>query len=84
MVGHGDEHVSLPVQDIQVREVTLTGIFRYVDTWPVAISLAATGRVDLDALVTARYGLEEVEAALTGDADPMSMKSVVVVNGEDR
>ena len=56
MVGHGDEHISLPVQDIQVREVTLTGIFRYVDTWPVAISLAAAGRVDLDALVTARFG----------------------------
>jgi len=84
MVGHGDEHISLPVQDIQVREVTLTGIFRYVDTWPVAISLAATGRVDLDALVTARFGLDEVEAALTSDADPMSMKSVVVVNGESR
>jgi L-iditol 2-dehydrogenase len=80
MVGHGAEHVSLPVQDIQVREVTLTGIFRYVDTWPAAISLAASGRVDLDALVTARFGLDEVETALTSDADPGSMKSVVVVN----
>jgi L-iditol 2-dehydrogenase len=80
MVGHGDEHISLPVQDIQVREVTLTGIFRYVDTWPTAISLAATGRVDLDALVTARFGLDDVEAALTSDDDPMSMKSIVVVN----
>jgi len=84
MVGHGDEHIALPVQDIQVREVMLTGIFRYVDTWPVAISLAATGMVDLDALVTARFGLEEVEAALTSDADPSSMKSVVVVNEEHR
>src|SRR5919112_3465838 len=45
MVGHGDEHISLPVQDLQLREVTLTGIFRYVDTWPVAIALAAGGRV---------------------------------------
>ena len=80
MVGHGDEHISLPVQDIQVREVTLTGIFRYVDTWPTAISLAATGRVDLDALVTAWFGLDDVEAALTSDDDPMSMKSIVVVN----
>ena len=84
MVGHGDEHISLPVQDIQVREVTLTGIFRYVDTWPVAISLAATGLVDLDALVTARFGLDEVEAALNSDSDPASMKSVVVVDEGDR
>jgi L-iditol 2-dehydrogenase len=80
MVGHGDEYISLPVQEIQIREVLLTGIFRYVDTWPTAISLAATGRVDLDALVTARFGLDEVEAALTSDNDPLSMKSIVVVN----
>jgi L-iditol 2-dehydrogenase len=84
MVGHGDEHISLPVQEIQVREITLTGIFRYVDTWPVAISLVAAGRVDLDALVTARFGLDAVEAALTSDDDPMSMKSVVVVNEGNR
>jgi L-iditol 2-dehydrogenase len=83
MVGHGDEYISLPVQDIQIREVLLTGIFRYVDTWPTAISLAAAGRVDLDALVTARFGLDEVEAALTSDDDPLSMKSIVVVNEEN-
>jgi L-iditol 2-dehydrogenase len=68
------------VQNIQIREVLLTGIFRYVDTWPTAISLVASGRIDLDALVTARFGLDEVEAALTSDDDPLSMKSVVVVN----
>ncbi len=84
MVGHGDERISLPVQDIQLREVTLTGIFRYVDTWPVAISLAAAGLVNLDSLVTARFSLDEVETALTSDAEPASMKSVVVVNGEGR
>ena len=83
MVGHGDDEVMLPVTDLQMREVTLTGIFRYVDTWPVAISLAATGRVDLDALVTASFGLDDVEAALTSDDDPMSMKSVVVVDGDN-
>ena len=83
MVGHGDDEVKLPVTDLQMREVTLTGIFRYVDTWPVAISLASTGRVDLDALVTASFGLDDVETALTSDDDPMSMKSVVVVDGDN-
>jgi L-iditol 2-dehydrogenase len=64
-----------------VREVTLTGIFRDVDTWPVAISLAAAGRVDVDALVTAWFGLDEVETALTSDQDSMRMTSVVVNEG---
>jgi L-iditol 2-dehydrogenase len=80
LVGHGEEEVKIPLLDLQMREVTITGIFRYVDTWPAAIALAASGRVDLDALVTGRFDLEDTEAALTSDDDPMSMKSVVVVN----
>ncbi len=80
MVGHGDTDITLPVLDLQMHEVWLTGIFRYVDTWPTAIALAASGIVDLDALVTARFDLDHVEDALTSDSDPMSMKSVVVVN----
>ncbi|HET7305957.1 MAG TPA: NAD(P)-dependent alcohol dehydrogenase, partial [Segeticoccus sp.] len=80
MVGLGDEEMSLPVQHIATREITLTGIFRYVDTWPKAIGAAGQFDVGLDDLVTAEYPLEEVEAALTSDADPQSMKSVVVVS----
>jgi L-iditol 2-dehydrogenase len=80
LVGNGEDEVTLPIREIQNREVVLTGIFRYVNTWPTAIGLAAGGQVDLDALVTAQFGLDEVEAALTSDDDPMSMKSVVVVN----
>ena len=80
MVGHGDSEVTLPLIHMQMREVWLTGIFRYVDTWPVAISLVSSGVVDLDALVTARFDLDHVEDALTSDDDPQSMKSVVEVN----
>ena len=80
LVGNGEDEVTLPIREIQNREVVLTWIFRYVNTWPTAIGLAAGGQVDLDALVTAQFGLDEVEAALTSDDDPTSMKSVVVVN----
>jgi L-iditol 2-dehydrogenase len=80
LVGNGEDEVTLPIREIQNREVVLTGIFRYVNTWPTAIGLAAGGQVDLDALVTAQFGLDEVEAALTSVDDPTSMKSVVVVN----
>ena len=40
---------------VQERELTVTGTFRYANTWPTAISLVATGQVDLDALVTRRF-----------------------------
>jgi L-iditol 2-dehydrogenase len=82
MVGHGDSEITLPLIHMQMREVWLTGIFRYVDTWPVAISLVSSGVIDLDALVTARFDLDHVEDALTSDDDPQSMKSVVEVNQE--
>lgn len=79
LVGMGADNVDLPISLIQNREIELTGIFRYTNTWPVAIDLVASGRVELDSLVTHRFGLEDVEAALlTGTTDPHAIKSVIV------
>lgn len=79
LVGHGAEEITMPVLPLQTREVTITGVFRYVDTWPTAIGLVASGRVDLDSMVTARYPLERTEEALNADDDPLSMKAVVTI-----
>lgn len=81
LVGLGAEEMTLPVQQIMNKELTLTGVFRYVDTWPKAIAAAMQPGTNLDGLVTAEYSLEDAEAALNSDADPRSMKSVVVVSG---
>jgi L-iditol 2-dehydrogenase len=68
----------VPLSALQRREVELTGTFRYANTWPTAIALAASGRVDLDALVTGHFGLADAEAALTAFAkDPNAVKGVV-------
>ena len=80
LVGLGSESMSLPVQQIMTKEITVTGVFRYVDTWPTAMAAARRPDIDLAGLVTAEYPLEEAEAALTSDAGPRSMKSVVVVS----
>ena len=76
----GADDVSLPVSRIQNRELLVTGVFRYANTWPLAISLASSGAVDLDALVTGRFGLDEVEAALEAAGRPSTMKVVVTPN----
>lgn len=81
LVGMGADDVTLPVSRIQNRELVLTGVFRYANTWPLAIELAASGRVDLDSMVTGRYGLDEVEAALTAATDPATLKVVVRPGG---
>lgn len=77
LVGMGAEEITIPVPLLQTRELVLTGTFRYANTWPTAIDLAATGRVDLDGLVTGHFGLEDVRAALSANTDPNSIKPVV-------
>lgn len=78
LVGMGSDVLPLPVSRIQEYELTVTGTFRYAHTWPAAIALVASGRVEVDRLVTGHYGLDEVEEALTvGRRDPLAVKPVV-------
>jgi L-iditol 2-dehydrogenase len=80
LVGSGAESMELPTQLIQNRELTLTGVFRYANTWPEAISLVESGRVDLDSMVTRRFPLERTAEALDSDRTPGSVKTVVAVS----
>ncbi|TFD64384.1 NAD(P)-dependent alcohol dehydrogenase [Cryobacterium ruanii] len=80
LVGLGNSEMVLPVSHIQNLEITVTGIFRYVDTWPTAIHLVASGQVDLDALVTGKFDLAHVAEALDSDRDENSLKSIVYPN----
>ena len=77
-MGPGEE-ATVPLALLQNRELTLTGTFRYANTYPTAIELVATGRVDVEAIVTDHYPLQQAEQALqTGKQDPTSVKAVVV------
>jgi L-iditol 2-dehydrogenase len=77
-MGPGEEAV-VPLALIQRQEIWLTGTFRYANTYPTAIELAAAGRVDLEAIITGHYGLDEAEAAMrAGREDPASVKAIVV------
>jgi L-iditol 2-dehydrogenase len=78
LVGMGGEEIPLPLSVVQERELVLTGTFRYANTWPTAIALVTSGKVDVDRLVTGRYRLADVEDALTaGRREPTSIKVVV-------
>ena len=80
LVGMGpEEEGTLPLSVIQGREIWVTGTFRYANTYPVAIALAASGKVDLQAIITGHFGLDDAEAALrAGREDPDSVKPIVV------
>jgi len=78
LVGMGRPNMELPVADIQIRELVVTGTFRYANCYPAAIALAASGAVDLDGLVTGKFGLEQVPEALSvAKTDPTTLKPMV-------
>lgn len=80
LVGMGIDEMPLPISHIQNNELIVTGVFRYANTWPAAIALVAEGRVDLDRMVTGRFGLDRVTDALESTTDPATIKSIVTPN----
>jgi L-iditol 2-dehydrogenase len=73
--------VPLPLARLQTREIWLTGTFRYAHTYPRAIALAASGAIDLEGLIDARFSLDESEQALkSARSDPSVLKPLVRVS----
>ncbi|MDP1849032.1 MAG: GNAT family N-acetyltransferase [Solirubrobacteraceae bacterium] len=79
LVGMGPQPTAeIPVSLIQNRELWLTGTFRYANTYPTALELAASGRVDVAALITGHYDLDDTETALRAGAhDDATIKVMV-------
>ncbi len=83
LVGMGPHsEARLPVQLIQNREITLTGTFRYANTYPQAVALAAAGRVELDALANRRFPLDGTEQALLASRTDTSVIKAMVMPRE--
>lgn len=75
-----DLDAVIPLNYLQTHEIELTGTFRYANTYPAAIALAASGRVNLESLITGYFDLEQTEAALRASReDASSIKSMITV-----
>ena len=82
LVGMGGDTVALPLAALQEREVMVTGVFRYANTWPQALDLLASGAVRLDGVVTSRVDLGDAEdALLAAQRDPSSVKAMIYPGG---
>ena len=73
-----EEAIGLPLSQLNVNELTLSLVNRYNHTWPLAIELVSSGRVDVAPLVTHHFPLAESADALTlGSRVTDSVKAVV-------
>jgi len=78
MVGMPKQAVELPLSRLNVRELSVSLVNRYAHTWPTAMSLVASGRVDAAAIVTHHFGLDQTaDALLLAKSEPRSMKAVI-------
>lgn len=78
VVGMAKEEIPLALSQLTPKELTISLVCRYQNTWPLGISLIATGRVSTSGLHTHSFPLAQTAEALgTGQSDPESLKVIV-------
>jgi L-iditol 2-dehydrogenase len=79
LVGMGADSVSIDIPVVQGRELTISGVFRYANTYPLALQLIASGAVNVTDVISHRFPLAETELALTiAKHDPRALKALVL------
>nr|AZL95671.1 sorbitol dehydrogenase [Antheraea pernyi] len=59
LVGMGAPEQTVPLGGAVSREVDIRGLFRYVNDYPTALALVASGKINVKPLVTHHFGIEE-------------------------
>jgi L-iditol 2-dehydrogenase len=78
LVGMGADSVAIDVPLLQGREMTISGVFRYARTYPVALHMISAGQVDVGPVITHRFGLADTAAAMTlAHRDPHAIKAII-------
>lgn len=59
LVGMGAPEQTVPLSGALAREVDIRGIFRYVNDYPTALAMVASGKINVKPLVTHHFSIEE-------------------------
>jgi L-iditol 2-dehydrogenase len=80
-----DDRVSFDMNYMRRKELTIQNVRRQNDCVAPAVELLAGGAVDLDALVTHRFGIEQTKEAfdLVADYRDGAVKAMIHVTGRD-
>nr|XP_028561918.1 sorbitol dehydrogenase isoform X1 [Podarcis muralis] len=84
LVGLGPEMATLPIVNAAVREVDIRGVFRYCNTWPMAIAMLASKKVDVQPLVTHRFPLEKAVEAFETTKKGLGIKIMLKCDPSDQ
>ncbi|XP_049908086.1 sorbitol dehydrogenase [Epinephelus moara] len=84
LVGVAPEMVTVPLVNAALREVDIRGIFRYCNTWPMAIAMLASGKVNVKPLVTHRFPLEQAAQAFETTRQGIGIKVMLKCDKNDQ
>jgi L-iditol 2-dehydrogenase len=78
VIGISKVNAELPLHTLNWNELTISLVSRYQNTWPLAIALISSGRVNLEGVHTHSFPLDRVADALTvGATDRDAVKAIV-------
>ncbi|KAL5022240.1 hypothetical protein ScPMuIL_001395 [Solemya velum] len=79
MIGIPSGNSEVPLSDAVLREVSIIPTVAYVNSYPIAISLAEQGKVDVTSLISHRLPLERVIEAFEtkNEASPEELKCMI-------
>ncbi|KAL3993042.1 aminoacyl tRNA synthase complex-interacting multifunctional protein 1 [Sarotherodon galilaeus] len=84
LVGLGSELATVPLINAAVREVDIRGVFRYCNTWPMAIAMLASRKVNVKPLVTHRFPLEQAVQAFETTRQGLGIKVMLKCDKNDQ
>jgi len=71
-------NAELPLHTLNWNELTISLVSRYQNTWPLAIALISSGRIDLDGVHTHSFPLDRAaDALVVGATDRDAVKAIV-------
>lgn len=84
LVGLGKPFANIPILEVGIREIDIRGVFRYCNTWPVAIDMLASKKIDVKSLVTHRFPLEEAIKAFETTKEGVGIKIMLKCDSSDQ
>nr|QZC92151.1 alcohol dehydrogenase [Dioryctria abietella] len=83
LVGMGNPEITVPLAGSVAREVDIMGIFRYVNEYPIALSMVASGQVNIKPLVTHHFDMEQTLEAYETARQGLGIKVMIHVQPRD-
>ncbi|KAJ8718679.1 hypothetical protein PYW08_002916 [Mythimna loreyi] len=83
LVGMGAVEQTVPLAGALAREVDIRGIFRYVNEYPIALNMVASGKINVKPLVSHHFSMEQTLEAYEVARQGLGIKVMIHVQPRD-